>query len=90
MESNKTDELTIKVYDLLRTHEKLSDSELNRDITVWGYSNPISTKFKDIEEAVSFFSRFEELSGLNLTEGQFKVFANATVFTIEKQVIINK
>lgn len=90
MESIKTDELTVKVHDILRVHCKLTDVELKKDVTVWGYSNPVSTNFKTIEEAVSFLSGFEKLMELNLTSGQFTVFANAIVFTIEKVIVIRK
>ncbi|MDR1502265.1 MAG: hypothetical protein LBT43_07410 [Prevotella sp.] len=50
---------------------------------IWGYSNPVATKFITAEEAVSFFRQFEGLEELNLGAGQFTFFADATCFSIE-------
>lgn len=82
----RTDELAKKVYDLLKLHGKLTEAEQKRDISKWGYSNPVATKFPDVENATAFLRQFGELAGLNLNPGQFTCFADATMFTVELSI----
>lgn len=79
----KTDELAKKVHELLKLHDWLTETEQKKDISKWGYSNPVATKFPDAENAIQFLRQFEELAGLNLNPGQFTCFADATMFTVE-------
>jgi len=87
---SKAEILIKKVHEILRQYNKLTDAERRRDVSVWGYSNPVATNFTSAEEAVLFFRRFEELEELNLGIGQFTFFADATCFTIEMAVVPKK
>ncbi|GAB6119645.1 hypothetical protein [Dysgonomonas termitidis] len=85
-DSLKTEELVKTVFELLKDYCWLADFEMKRDVSIWGYSNPMATSFPTATDAIAFLKQFDELEELDIHHSRFTHFANATMFEVNLKV----